>query len=66
MDPSEAIYFVQTFGGLGFITERTVLCMYGFSKQSTLDFTKTPYFAKEMYFVEFLEFFCRVAFYTFY
>ena len=40
--------------------------MYGFSKQSTLDFTKTPYFAKEMYFVEFLEFFCRVAFYTFY
>ena len=66
LDPTEAIYFVQQTAGLSFITERSILNMYGLSKQSTIDFSKTPYFAKEMYFVEFLEFFGRLAFLTFY
>ena len=39
--------------------------IYGFSKQSTIDFLKTPNYSKELYFVEFLEFFARVAFWVF-
>ena len=39
--------------------------MYGFSKMSTVDYLKTPLFPKELYFNEFLEFFARLAYWTF-
>lgn len=39
--------------------------LYGYSKQSCLDFAKTPRFPSELQYVEFLEFFGRLAFWTF-
>lgn len=65
MNPNEAILFVTVIGKLGFIHERSVLKMYGYSKMSTVDYLKTPRFPQELYFVEFLEFFARLAFFTF-
>ena len=59
--PEEAIYLVQQIAGLPYITERQIQRMYGMSKQHTVDLLKTPGAPKEMVFVEFLEFFARVA-----
>ena len=44
-----------------YVTERQIQRMYGHSKMSTLDLLRTPGAPKEMVFVEFLEFFGRVA-----
>ena len=52
-------------GELFFVPERTIKRMYGFSKQSVVDYLKTPQFPKELYYVEFLEFFCRTAYFVF-
>lgn len=57
MTPSDALIFVNQIGGLKFIADRVIMCMYGLSKQSTLDYLKTPTFPKELYYMEFLEFF---------
>ena len=42
MKLEDAIYFVQTIGGLSFIPDRTVKRMYGYSKMSCVDYEKTP------------------------
>lgn len=42
LTPLDAINFVTQVGGIGFVHERSILRMYGFSKQSNVDFAKTP------------------------
>lgn len=42
MMPIDAINFVTQVGGLVHVKERIVMRMYGYSKQSNLDFSKTP------------------------
>lgn len=51
-------------GGLVYIKERFIIRLYGASKQSVIDFVKTPSQSKELSFVEFLEFFGRLAFWV--
>lgn len=65
MTPNDALHFVKQIGGLTFIADRIIMCMYGLSKQSTIDYLKTPTFPKELYFMEFYEFFAQIAHYTF-
>ena len=65
MTPVDAINFVTQLGGIGFVHERSIMRMYGFSKQSCVDYLAKPFFPKELYYVEFLEFFGRLAFWTF-
>lgn len=65
MKLEDAMYFVQTIGGLSFIPDRTVKRMYGYSKQSCVDYEKTPNFPKQLHYVEFLEFFGRIAYWVF-
>lgn len=65
LSPIDAVNFVTVIGGLAHIKERFVMRLYGYSKQSNIDYLKTPVFPKELAYVEFLEFFGRLAFWTF-
>mmetsp|Transcript_5284 Transcript_5284/g.7071 ORF Transcript_5284/g.7071 Transcript_5284/m.7071 type:complete len:185 (+) Transcript_5284:1252-1806(+) len=65
LSPVDAVNFVTASGGITFLKERLVVRLYGSSKQSVIDYVKTPSSPKELSFVEFLEFFARVAYATF-
>lgn len=65
MSPNDGVTFVTLTGGIAHVKERFCMRLYGYSKQSCLDYHKTPSFPKELQYVEFLEFFGRLAFWTF-
>ena len=65
MSPLDAVNFVTITGNLSYIKERFVMRLDGFSKMSNIDYQKTPTQPKELIFVEFQEFFARLAFWAF-
>lgn len=61
MTSSDAVYFIHSIIKCTYVHERMIFRMFGFSKQSVINLEKNYKSLNELSYIEFLEFFGRIA-----